>query len=677
MAKKPLIFAEIPVPTDDPKSLLEAVKAIKENLETLTGEKGSGGWANQTYISRDAPTARLDGDRWYKPAVLAGEKPVESIWIKGAWQVMESDGGDGGGGTPGPPGPQGPQGNPGPPGAAGATGPMGPPGPLPATSPAPPPSPLPAQLWWNPNATPEGGALYVWYDDGNTQQWVPATPSLIGPAGATGAQGPAGATGAQGPAGADSTVPGPQGPAGATGAQGPKGDPGATGAQGPQGTPGADSTVPGPQGPAGATGAQGPKGDPGTAGAIGAQGPKGDPGTPGAAGATGATGAQGPKGDPGTAGATGAQGPQGNPGTQGPQGVPGVVQAITSPDGSLTVGGTAANPTVQANLGFFNGHFLPLSGGTLTGTLASAVGAGGASKAYVGDVAGANFLVGQGGYGLTIYNDFAGPGLNTGHVTYNGVDYYPRFEFYATGDFYTVGTAFLGAGTLSGPLTVSYGGSVNAGIAINQNDATGFRPFVALQKQGATVLQVSADGAAGGVFYEATTYHQFFAGGNAVASLVASGVQLAGNPTAPTQAAADEDTSIATTAFVKQHGATSTYVRALSPLVAMNVQSQWFNGPTTGVIGAAGQVWALMCCVRVDVGGTGAVDFIGARLYDGVTNSTADITISGLSGTNLGCPINKVLALTGPTTFTLQCQDFSSVHGTINSDSHILAMRLA
>ena len=109
----------------------------------------------------------------------------------------------------------------------------------------------------------------------------------------------------------------------------------------------------------------------------------------------------------------------------------------------------------------------------------------------------------------------------------------------------------------------------------------------------------------------------------------------------------------------------------------MAVQSQWYNGPTTGAIGAAGQVWALMCCVRVDVGGSGAFDFISARIYDGVTNSAADIIITAASGNNVGCPINKVLTLTGPTTFTLQCLDVGSTHGTINMDSHILAMRLA
>jgi hypothetical protein len=69
--------------------------------------------------------------------------------------------------------------------------------------------------------------------------------------------------------------------------------PGPPGPQGPVGPPGADSTVPGPPGPTGATGATG------APGATGSQGPQG---------ATGATGAQGPQGVQGPTGATGPAG---------------------------------------------------------------------------------------------------------------------------------------------------------------------------------------------------------------------------------------------------------------------------------------------------------------------------------------------------------------------------------
>jgi hypothetical protein len=234
---------------------------------------------------------------------------------------------------------------------------------------------------------------------------------------------------------------------------------------------------------------------------------------------------------------------------------------------------------------------------TFPGTLTSIIGPRGASNAYVGDVAGANFLVGQGGYGLTLFNDFAGPGLNAGHLTYNGVDYFPRFEFYATGDFYAVGTAYLGSANFTTP------------------------------------------------------------------------------------AAATEDKTGATTAFVKQHGATASYVRtpvgAVIPITAPNIR---FNGPSTGAIGVAGEVWALFCVFRFDLPTGGAapnVNFFGLRVFDGVnTGAPDDSTVTAMFGTNASCSVNKVVVLTGPTTFTLQVQNINGSTGQINSDSHILAMRI-
>jgi hypothetical protein len=235
----------------------------------------------------------------------------------------------------------------------------------------------------------------------------------------------------------------------------------------------------------------------------------------------------------------------------------------------------------------------------------------------------------------------------------------------------------LAGGTLTGDLTVAHGGGVNAGIAVNQNDATGFRPFIALQKQGTTILQVSADGAGGGAFYEATTYHQFFAGGTAVATMVSTGVQLAGNPTAPTQAAADEDTSIATTAFVKTHGATATNgvfkIGASTPITVINT---WVNGPTTGAIGAAGQVWMLSAACFADEPTGSTLDFFNFRIWNGTAAvASATLPVQGTIPNN--CPLNTVVTLTGATTFTLQAQNISSARGNLNSDSHIVAMRIA
>ena len=161
------------------------------------------------------------------------------------------------------PGPTGPQGIPGTAGATGATGPQGIPGTVGATGPAGPTGPKGADSTVPGPTGPQG---------------IPGTAGATGATGAQGPKGDTGLTGAAGPAGADSTVPGPTGPTGpqgipgtagatgSTGAQGPKGDPGATGttgatgATGPTGPKGADSTVPGPAGPTGPTGPQGPAG---------------------------------------------------------------------------------------------------------------------------------------------------------------------------------------------------------------------------------------------------------------------------------------------------------------------------------------------------------------------------------------------------------------------------------
>lgn len=187
---------------------------------------------------------------------------------------------------------------------AGATGPQGPVGPVGPIGPQGP-------------SGPQG------------VQGDPGPQGVTGAPGATGATGPQGQTGAQGPKGDT----GAQGPAGVDGTNGAQGIPGV---QGPKGDPGADSTVPGPAGPQGAQGAKGDKGD------------KGDVGNTGPIGLTGATGAQGPQGVQGIKGDTGSQGLQGPKGDKGDQGIQGVkgdtgAQGATGPEGPQGAAGTGIN----------------------------------------------------------------------------------------------------------------------------------------------------------------------------------------------------------------------------------------------------------------------------------------------------------------------------------------------
>ena len=116
-------------------------------------------------------------------------------------------------------------------------------------------------LWWESDT----GDLAIYYNDGNSSQWIDIN---TGPRGAQGGTGPTGAQGATGATGA-------QGATGPTGAQGTAGAQGATAAQGAQG----------------ATGTTGSTGNTGAQGATGSTGPTGPTGAQGAAGSTGAQGA--------------------------------------------------------------------------------------------------------------------------------------------------------------------------------------------------------------------------------------------------------------------------------------------------------------------------------------------------------------------------------------------------
>lgn len=85
MAAPKKIYTPIPDPGDDHGSLVESIKAMKETIEVLTGDRGTSGQANQTFIQRDTPEAHKIGDGWLRPALLKGEVPVKSYWDGKQW----------------------------------------------------------------------------------------------------------------------------------------------------------------------------------------------------------------------------------------------------------------------------------------------------------------------------------------------------------------------------------------------------------------------------------------------------------------------------------------------------------------------------------------------------------------------------------------------------------------
>lgn len=250
------------------------------------------------------------------------------------------------------------------------------------------------------------GSLYIYYG-ANSVPWLNVG-SIIGPAGATGAQGNVGPAGPQGNIGTTGAT-GPAGPQGDTGPAGPQGPQGNVGPQGPQGDTGPQGNI----GPSGATGPAGPQGPIGTAletslsfgqtqtpadlpsnGLIPANwdgtgipptniqftsgmaaiylpaspstpdygnvyfytgsswsnagalaGPQGPQGDTGPQGPQGPQGDTGPQGPQGNVGPQGATGPQGPQGLQGPQGNIGPTGA-TGPQGP--VGATGATGATGA-----------------------------------------------------------------------------------------------------------------------------------------------------------------------------------------------------------------------------------------------------------------------------------------------------------------------------------------
>ena len=299
------------------------------------------------------------------------ERAADGTWGCPTCIAEEAAAGGGGGGGVGPAGPAGPA------GPVGATGPAGPKGDTGATGPAGPAGPTGAK----------------------------------GDTGAAGAKGDTGAAGPQGVPGVDGAV----GPAGPKGDQGIQGETGLQGIQGEQGAPGLGITYKGTVAtvdelPATATqgdldvvetpapasswiwdatdqafveggpvqGPQGIQGEQGVAGPAGPAGPEGPAGAQGVAGQDGAVGPAGPQGEQGITGADGPAGPAGPKGDTGPQGPPGADgtgASYTLPVASSTVlggvkvgTGLAVDGTGVLSATVATG-FLPLSGGTMTGTI--------------------------------------------------------------------------------------------------------------------------------------------------------------------------------------------------------------------------------------------------------------------------------------------------------------------
>jgi len=219
-------------------------KGEKGAPSTVAGPQGQKGEAGDKGANG---TTGTDGDKGQKgePSTVAGDK---------------GDKGDKGGTGAGTKGEKG----------AGSSVTIG-------VSPPTSPTPVAGDMWWD----SDDADLHVYYNDGNSAQWVSVTSSaaLKGQTGDKGQKGEKGEKGQKGEIGEKGT----KGEIGATGGTG------GTGQKGQKGQDGND-----------ATGTKGQKGEKGEIGSTGGTGGTGAKGEPGAGGSDGADGDKGQKGASGT-----------------------------------------------------------------------------------------------------------------------------------------------------------------------------------------------------------------------------------------------------------------------------------------------------------------------------------------------------------------------------------------
>ena len=269
---------------------------------------------------------------------------------------------------------------------------------------------------------------------------------------------------------------------------------------------GGEQGPPGPQGPPGAKGDQGdqglpgPPGTPGATGPTGAQGPQGLKGDTGAQGPTGATGSPGTTGPQGPIGPEGPQGPQGAQGAQGAAGTGITMQGSVPTSGDLPASGNTQGDAylVQADdsLWIWDGTQW-ISGGSIQGPpgIQGPVGATGA----------------QGPTGATGNPGATGP---QGPIGPEG----PKGDAGDTGPEGPIGPE--GPQGPQGPAgTTDWNGITN-------KPAT-FPPTLPIAQSGVTNLVTDL-----------------------AAKAPLASPTFTGDPKAPTPTAGDNDTSIATTAFV-------------------------------------------------------------------------------------------------------------------------------
>ena len=334
--------------------------------------------------------------------------------------------------------------------------------------------------------------------------------------------------------------------AGVPGQQGPQGP------QGQQGTPGDPGGPPGPEGPMGPAGPQGVQGIPGP------QGVKGDTGAQGIQGPIGATGADstvpGPTGPEGPEGPVGPEGPQGPQGIQGPAGT-----------GNLSGTGTAGQLAEWVDANNLRGIDKSSLGNiSSSGTITANDVAQWVDGTHIKGVPLATWRTGAAYLGTTTFRNTAGgDGLNIGGAANQG-------QIICQGVSADISLVITSKGNAG---VTMYNGNF-ARMCASFNSAPGSNTFTSFTA-GVGNCNLSSNPPANPI-------------------VVGSPMQLADGSTAVTQAASDNDQSIATTAMVQAAIAAALAAAglpttgAMRPTISDTADPGWILLIANGTVGNVG-----------------------------------------------------------------------------------------
>jgi Collagen triple helix repeat (20 copies) len=422
----------------------------------------------------------------------------------------------------------------------------------------------------------------------------------------------------------------------------------------------------------------------GPAGSVGPQGPQGEQGPQGATGATGATG---PQGAPGIDGTQGPAGPEGPEGPQGPQGI----QGPTGPAGVV-----AATPP------------LTLSSGTLSIDLSSYAPL--ASPIFTGNPTAPT--------PATADNDTSI--ATTAYVKTNLASYQPLDAdltalagISATGSFYYRSAADTWSPVTIGANLSFSGGSLNTGatVALLASPAFTGNPTAPTAAVDTNTTQIAStafvlgqagsanpvmDGAAAaGTSLRYARQDHMHPTDTSRAPLASP--TFTGDPKAPTPTAGDNDTSIATTAFVTTAAAAKVSKTGDTMSGALSITNATASSsPTTGALVVAGgvgiggqinggeEIWSMWGVYRfLDStrflwwnGPESRFALVGGPLNinsstASTSSTTGALTVAGGVGVGGSLNINSSTASTSPTTGALTVAGGVGVGGSLTVGADI------